>query len=405
MSNSKPVSKSASAKFIFATIFLDALGIGLLIPVMPNVIRRFGADPEFVSHYFGYFIAVYALMQFLASPVLGSLSDRYGRRPVLLISLLFAGLDYILMALAPNLTLLFIGRVISGLTGASMTVASSYMADISNDDNRSANFGLIGAAWGFGFIVGPALGGLLGEYGAAAPFFGAAVLNLLNFAFGIFILPESLPEDQRRQIDLAKLNPFASLMKVLKAPHLSVFVFSFFLLYLAGNSHPAIWTLFTEYKFAWTATEVGLSMSFTGIMIAFSQGYLTRVVIPKWGERKAIFVGLSIEIFSFILYAIATQGWMMYAITMLFAVSGVAGPALQAVVTKRVPANEQGELQGSLISIGSLAAIIAPILYTYLFSGFSGPQAISEFPGVPYLVAGLVCAFAVLLLWRDRKSI
>jgi DHA1 family tetracycline resistance protein-like MFS transporter len=182
-------SKSASVRFIFATIFLDALGIGILIPVFPDVIRRFGHDPSFVNHYYGYFISIYALMQFLASPILGSLSDRFGRRPVLLISLLGAGLDYLLMAFAPTLGILFAGRIVSGLTGASMTVASSYMADISDDSNRSANFGMIGAAFGLGFIVGPGLGGLLGHMGHHAPFIAAAVFNLLNFAFGYFILP------------------------------------------------------------------------------------------------------------------------------------------------------------------------------------------------------------------------
>lgn len=397
--------RSASRKFIFSTIFLDALGIGLLIPVMPDVIRRFGTDPSFVSDYFGYFIAAYALMQFLASPVLGSLSDRFGRRPILLISLLFAGLDYVLMALAPNLFLLFVGRIISGLTGASMTVASSYMADISTDQDRSANFGLIGAAFGFGFIIGPAIGGMLGNYGAAAPFLGAAALNLLNFAFGLLILPESLPADQRRKVDLAKLNPFASLFKVLKPSPISAFVWSFFFLYLAGNSHPSIWTLFTEYKFNWSPWDVGLSLSFTGVVIAFSQGYLTRVLIPKIGESKAIFIGLSFEVVGFLAFAIATQGWMMYAITLLYAISGIASPALQSVVSKQVPSNEQGELQGSLMALGSFAAILAPLFYTRLFSTFSGPNAIYEFPGLGYLVAGLICIVSMAILWPKRRQI
>lgn len=392
-------------RFIFATIFLDALGIGLLIPVMPEVIRRFGADPEFVSRYFGYFIAVYALMQFLASPVLGALSDRYGRRPVLLLSLLCAGLDYILMAFAPHLWILFLGRLVSGLTGASMTVASSYMADISTDSNRSANFGLIGAGWGLGFIVGPALGGLLAGHGDAAPFLGAAALNLLNFAWGYFVLPESLSIEKRRLIQWSKLNPFASLWKVLRPSPISLYIWVFFFLFLAGNSHPSVWTLFTEYKFNWTPTDVGLSLSFTGLVIAFSQGYLTRVLIPKIGEAKSIFLGLLFYILGFILYGVATQGWMMYAITLLYAFSGVSSPALQSVVTRQIPANEQGEFQGSLISIGSLASIIAPLMYTSLFSHFSGPEAVVDYPGIVYPVAAGICVVSFLLLLKKRREI
>ncbi|MCE9598845.1 MAG: MFS transporter, partial [Spirochaetia bacterium] len=209
-------SNKANVWFIFTTILLDAIGIGLLIPVMPDILRRFTNDPVIVSEYYGYFIGAYAIMQFFASPVLGSLSDRFGRKSILLISLLGAGLDYIFMAFAPTLTLLFIGRIISGLTGASMTVASSYMADISDDKNRSANFGMIGAGWGVGFIAGPMLGGLLAGFGPTAPFLVAAMLNILNFLFGVFVLPESLSLANRRQIQIKNLNPFTSIVKILK---------------------------------------------------------------------------------------------------------------------------------------------------------------------------------------------
>lgn len=385
-------------KFIFATIFLDALGIGLLIPVMPDVIRRFSQDPEVVNTYFGYFVAVYALMQFVASPILGSLSDRYGRRPVLLLSLLCAGLDYLLMVFSPNLWILFLGRVISGLTGASMTVASSYMADVSTDENRSANFGMIGAAWGMGFIFGPALGGVIGEYGFFWPFVVAAFMNLLNFAFGYFILPESLPESLRRPMDASKLNPFASLAKILKPSPISALVYAFFLLFLAGNSHPAIWTLYSEYKFNWSAQDVGLSLSFVGLTMAFSQGYLTRVVIPKLGERKSMMVGLLFYFIGFICWATITEGWMVYVVSAATILAGITMPALQSIVTAHVPADRQGELQGSLISLGSLAAIFAPILYTWLFTAFTGPNSYTEFAGMPYLVAGAICALCAPVL-------
>ena len=399
-------SRSASVRFIFATIFLDALGIGLLVPVFPEVIRRFGSDPQFVNHYFGYFISVYALMQFLASPVLGSISDRYGRRPVLLVSLLGAGLDYLLMAFAPTLGILFAGRVVSGLTGASMTVASSYMADISDDSNRSANFGMIGAAFGLGFIIGPGIGGLLGHYGAQAPFIGAAVMNILNFIFGYFILPESLSEDHRRHILLSNLNPFRSLLKVFKPSAVgATLVWIYLLIYLAGQSHPSIWTLYTQYKFNWTSFEVGLSLSAVGVMVAIGQGYLTRIIIPKLGERKSLIMGLWVYVISFAAYALATKSWMMYAILPSIALSSIAGPALQSLISKNTPPKEQGELQGSLISIASLTAIAGPLLYTGLFASFTTSEAKWYFPGMPYLVASLICLICLLLTVKPGESV
>ncbi|WP_413585298.1 TCR/Tet family MFS transporter [Bdellovibrio sp. HCB274] len=381
---------TASVRFIFATIFLDALGIGVLIPVFPEVIRRFGHDPSFVNHYFGYFISVYALMQFVASPVLGSLSDRYGRRPVLLISLLGAGLDYLLMAFAPTLGILFAGRIVSGLTGASMTVASSYMADISDDSNRSANFGMIGAAFGLGFIVGPALGGLLGHYGHQAPFIAAAVFNLLNFAFGYFILPESLDEAHRRKIELKRLNPLQSLAKVLFRPGMRILVWLYLLLSLAGQSHGSIWTLFTQYKFNWSTFEVGLSLSFIGISIAFVQGYLTRVTVPRWGELKTVNIGLMFCAISYVGYALVTQGWMLYAVMALTCLNGLTGPAAMSLISKDTPPQEQGELQGTLISIASITSIIGPLIYTDIFARFTAENAPVKFAGSAYMLAAVI---------------
>lgn len=391
--------KTLSSRFIFATILLDALGIGLLIPILPDVIRRFGTDPVFVNQYFGYFISVYALMQFLASPVLGSLSDRFGRRPVLLVSLLGAGLDYILMALAPNLWVLFLGRIIAGLTGASMTVASSYMADISDDTNRSANFGLIGAGWGLGFIAGPVLGGFLGALGPTAPFFAAAILNLLNFAFGCFILPESLPADQRRDVDLKRLNPFGSLRKVLIPSPTMALIGVYTLAFFAGQAHPSIWTLYTEFKFGWSPFQVGLSLSAVGVSIAAVQGGLTRVLIPRWGEERALSIGLWFNIVGFLLFALAPQGWMMYPILLLSSLAGLAGPAIQSLISKQTPPSEQGELQGSLMSIASLTAIIGPVIYTDAFARFTQKSNSVFFPGMPYLLAAVICLAAWLLLF------
>lgn len=378
----------ASLIFIVVTIMLDAIGLGLVIPILPDVIRRFGTDASFVNHYFGYFISVYALMQFMASPILGALSDKFGRRSVLLVSLLGAGLDYILMAFAPNLTVLFIGRIISGLTGASMTVASSYIADISNDENRTANFGMIGASFGIGFIIGPALGGILATYGHATTFLVAAVLTLLNFIFGLFILPESLPKEMRRNLEIKKLNPFKSIHKNLFHSKIGLLVWTNLFLNLAGQSHPSIWTLYTRYKFGWSALEVGLSLTAVGVAIGFSQGYMTRILVPKFGERKAVDLGIFVTGISFLFYALAIKGWMLYATIGLLAFTGITIPALQTLISKNTPSSEQGELQGSLVAIASLTAVIGPLIYTELFSYFTETHH-WQFAGAPYIAAAL----------------
>lgn len=391
-------SQKASARFIFATIFLDALGIGFIIPTMPDLIRRFGTDPAFVNHYFGYFISLYAFMQFLASPILGSLADRFGRRPILLVSLLGAGLDYILMAFAPNLSILFVGRFISGLTGASMTVATAYMADISDDKNRAANFGMIGAAFGLGFIAGPVVGGFLGSFDPAAPFLGAAFLNILNFLFGIFVLPESLPLSLRRPFQLKKLNPFGSLYRVFRPSPLLLLIWVYLLLFLAGQVHPSVWTLYTQHKLNWSALEVGLSLSFVGVAIAFAQGFLTRIIIPKLGEDRSVQIGVAGQMIGFILFAFATQSWMMYAILAISCPAWIAGPALQTLISKNVPSQEQGELQGTLVSIASLTAIFGPLIYTWLFDHFIHHDQMLYFPGAPYAGAALICLISLSLL-------
>lgn len=394
---------NASLIFVVITIMLDAIGLGLVIPILPDVIRRFGTDPSFVNHYFGYFISVYALMQFLASPVLGALSDKYGRRSVLLVSLLGAGLDYILMAFAPNLSVLFIGRIISGLTGASMTVASSYIADISDDSNRAANFGMIGASFGIGFIVGPALGGMLASYGHAFTFLVAAALTLLNFFFGLFILPESLPKEMRREVSLSRLNPFKSIHKVLFQSKIMILVWINLFLNLAGQSHPSIWTLYTRYKFGWSALEVGLSLTAVGVAIGFSQGYMVRILVPKFGERKSVSLGILFMGIGFMVYGLATQGWMVYAAIAFFAFTGITIPALQTLISKNTPSSEQGELQGSMVAIASLTAIIGPLLYTELFTAFTAPTAPVIFAGAPYMAATFFCVICMGLMRLVKK--
>lgn len=396
--------KKASVTFIFATILLDALGIGPIVPILPDLIRHFSVDPAFVSQYFGYFISVYALMQFVASPVLGSLADRFGRRPILLISLLGAAIDYLIMAFSPTLVILFVGRIISGLTGASITVATAYMADISDDKNRSANFGMIGAAFGIGFVIGPTLGSLLGSQDWRIPFIAASALNLLNFVFGYFILPESLPPSLRRKIELKRLNPFSSLLKVLKPSPIFTLIIVYFLIVLAGQAHASIWTLFTQFKFQWTTLQVGVSLSIVGISIAIVQGGLTRILIPKIGEWNAVLVGVFLSALSYLGFALANEGWMMYAFLAPSALAGIGGPALQSLISADVSTSEQGELQGSLVSLSSLAAIIGPLLFTGLFAEFTKPDASVLFPGAAYLCAAVICMTAGLVLIPKLRS-
>lgn len=400
----KPTAKT-SLSFIFATILLDCLGVGIIIPTLPDVVRRLTADPSAVNDYYGYFISSYAVMQFFASPVLGSLSDRFGRRPVLLVSLAGTALDYLMMAFAPNLILLFIGRMISGLSGASFTVATSYIADVSDDSNRAANFGLIGAAFGIGFIIGPMLGGFLGQWGPTFPFIGAAILNLLNFAFGLFVLPESLPPESRRPFGATGLNPFLSLKKVLRPSPILILIGAYGLQMLSSQVHPSIWVLYTEHRFEWTPFHVGLSLAFVGLTAVIVQGYLARLLIPRLGEERALRVGIAVELTSYLLYALAFQGWMVYVIMTYGAFAGLAQPSLRSLISKDTPPSEQGELQGSLTSITSLMAIIAPLLYTQSFD-FAVKHEPPLSPGMPYFVAATVACgtLALTLLHRRRPA-
>lgn len=396
-------SNQARLIFLFITVTLDMIGVGLIIPSLPNVVRRFISDEHLVSEYFGYFISVYAFMQFVASPLLGALSDLYGRRPILLTSLFMAGVDYLFMAFAPGLGFLFIGRMISGLTGASITVCMAYVADISTDENRSANYGLIGAAFGLGFIIGPALGGLLGEYGPTAPFLAAAVLNILNFLFGIFVLPESFPKEKRRTMDLKKLNPLITLKQIFRSPLILSFALAYFLIQLAGQTHPSIWTLYTQHRFQWNTTQVGISLTLVGLLMAVSQGWFTRIVIPWLGEHKTVMYCALGNVVAFSLYALAFNGVMIYFVLVFSALFFVGQPALQSLATKLVPSDEQGEFQGSLVSLTSLASIINPLIVTQLFAHFTDKAGL-YLPGAPYFFASFISLLAWVVILRKARA-
>jgi DHA1 family tetracycline resistance protein-like MFS transporter len=305
------------------------------------------------------------------------------------------------MAFAPSMWILFLGRILSGLTGANQTVASSYIADISSDENRTANFGMIGAAFGIGFVLGPAIGGFVGTFGHQWPFIIAAILTLSNFLFGLFVLPESLPVERRRNLEFSRLNPFKSLTKILFNSNATILIWVYFLTNLAGQVHPSIWTLYTTYKFHWTSLQVGLSLTVVGISFGLGQGFATRIITPKIGEKNSVKYGTMLLAISYLLYAIATQGWMLYAIITLMIVCGVVMPSLQSLISKDTPPEKQGELQGSLVSLMSLTSIIGPILYTSLFSYYTRAEQFI-FPGAPYIAAALISSTCLLIILKEK---
>ncbi|MCB0610431.1 MAG: TCR/Tet family MFS transporter [Lewinellaceae bacterium] len=390
--------QGAALIFIFITVLVDVIGLGIIIPVLPGLIMELtGEGLSMASRYGGWLMFTYAIMQFLAAPVIGGLSDRYGRRPVLLASLFGFGIDYIILGFAPTITWLFIGRFMAGITGASFTTASAYIADVSPPEKRGQNFGLIGAAFGLGFIVGPVLGGLLGHFGPRVPFFAAAGLTLLNWLYGYFILPESLKPESRRPFSWKRANPLGSLMQVRKYPVIVGLIAVLVLTYIAGHATQSTWAYYTMEKFGWDEKAVGYSLGFVGLMVALVQGGLIRVAIPKLGEVRSVYLGLILYAIGFVGFAFASAGWMMYAIMVPFALSGLAGPALQGIMSNQVPANSQGELQGALTSLMSLTSVVGPPLMTNLFGYFTSENAPVFFPGAPFL-AGAVFVLTALLL-------
>src|SRR6185437_166820 len=372
--------------FIFVTLLIDCIGLGIIIPVMPKLIQQLtGSNLSVASEYGGWLTAVYAIMQFVCAPILGNLSDRYGRRPVLLLSLFGLGVDYLFLSFAPTIGLLFVGRIIAGIFGASFTTGTAYLADISTPEKRAQNFGLVGAAFGLGFIIGPAIGGKFGELGLRVPFMVAAALSLLNCIYGLFILPESLLKENRRKFEWKRANPVGSLLHLKKYPIISGLIVSLILMYIAGYSVQATWTFYTMLKFNWSTGLVGYSLGFVGVLIAIVQGGLIRYTIPKFGQKNSIYIGLILYMTGCALFGFATQSWMMFAFLIPYCLGGIAGPALQGIISSQVPANEQGELQGALTSLMNVTSIIGPLIMTNLFGYFTSTKAPVYFPGAPYL--------------------
>ncbi len=384
-------SRKAAISFIFITLLLDVTGLGLIIPVFPQLIGDLiDGNISEASQWSGLLTFAYAVTQFIFAPIIGNLSDQYGRRPVLLLSLLGFGIDYIFLSLAPTIWWLFLGRVIAGMFGASFTTATAYIADISTPENRSKNFGMIGAAFGLGFIIGPGLGGLLGEFGPRIPFIAAAVLTFINVIYGYFVLPESLAKEHRRPFDWKRANPLGSLVQLKKYKGVGGLIVSLIFVYIAGHAVQSTWTFFNIEKFHWSNALMGLSLTLIGLLVAIVQGGLIRYINPRLGDEKSIYVGLGLYAFGLLLFSFASQGWMMFVFLVPYCLGGIAGPALQSIISGNVPKNEQGELQGALTSLMSATSIIGPLFMTNLFAWFTRPDAPIKFAGAPFF-AGAVC--------------
>jgi MFS transporter, DHA1 family, tetracycline resistance protein len=402
---SAPRTRDAAFVFIFVTVLVDATGFGIILPVLPRLIMQLtGAGVDGAAAYGGWLSFVYALMQFFCAPVLGNLSDAKGRRPVLLFSLFALGCDYLIMGCAPALGWLFAGRMIAGIAGASFTPAYAYVADITPAEKRAQSFGLMGAAFGGGFIAGPAIGGLLGGLGPRAPFFTAAAVALANATLGYFALPESLPRERRRAFQWARANPLGTLAQVRTHPVVRVLLAALFLWQLAHQVLPSTWAFYTISKFHWTSAEVGYSLAFVGALMAIAQGALTRVLIP-WlgGERRAALAGMAAAVLAYLGYAFATAGWMMYAVGLTTFLFALTYPSMNALLSQRIPANAQGELQGAVACLYSLSAIIGPPLMTQVFAHFSAPAAPVHFPGAAFVTAAALTAGCAALFVRALR--
>ena len=398
-----PFSARRAATFIFVMVLLDILGLGLILPVLPQLIMSLtGEGLSEAARDGGWLWFTYAAAQFFFAPVLGGLSDRFGRRPVLLISTFAFGVDYFVMGFAPSLLWLFVGRFIAGVAGATFTTGFAYMADISPPEKRAQNFGLIGAAFGLGFILGPAAGGLLGELGPRAPFIAAGSLALLNFAFGYFVVPESLPPERRRKFELRRANPLGTLLKLRSYPAVFGLALALFFWLLGHQALPGTWSYYAMYKFGWEAGMVGASLAFAGVIMALSQGVLSGRLVPRLGERRAAIVGFVTGIVTYCGYGLATHGWMIFPVMLLWLPAALVFPVLNAMMSHRVPPDAQGELQGGISSLQSLSAILGPVSMAQVFGYFTAAGAPIHLPGAPFFAAAAISGLALWMMLRQR---
>jgi DHA1 family tetracycline resistance protein-like MFS transporter len=392
--------RKSSVLFVFVVVLIDVIGFGLIIPVVPRLVMHLtGEGLSRAAVYGGWLWFAYAITQFFSAPVLGGISDRLGRRPVLLFSLAALGVDYIIMGFAPTIAWLFVGRTLAGIAGASFIPAYAYLADITPPEKRAQNFGIVGAAFGLGFIIGPAVGGLLGRFGEHTPFFFAAALAFANVTWGFFALPESLPKESRRPFDIRRANPLGALMHIRKYPLVPVVAASIFFWQLAQQAFSSTWSYYTMFRFHWSEMAVGGSLAFVGMIMAISQGGLTRVVIPRLRERRSALVGMLVGAAAYTGFAFATSGWMMYVWMIGWLVAGMVYPSLNAIMSQQVPANAQGELQGAVASLYSLASVAGPPLMTHLFGRFSAPESHIQFPGAAFLCSAVLVVTSGLLFF------
>lgn len=393
------ITKSRHAlAFIVFVVLLDAISFGIVLPVMPKLIMSL-ADVTLseASRIGGFLMFTYASVQFFAAPILGNLGDKYGRRPILLYTLAALGADYLLMAAAPTIAWLFAARIIAGVASSSFSLAYAYVTDITPEENRAQRFGMIGAAFGGGFVLGPVIGGLLGEYGARIPFYAAAGLAAINLLYGYLMLGESLSEDNRREFDLRRANPIGAVLQLKKYPVILSLAFAYFLYMVGHLSLPSTWTYYTIEKFAWSESQIGLSLGFAGVFMIIVQAGLIRWAIPTLGAYRAGILGMVAIIVGFCGYAFSAQGWQMYPWLAIAALSGFVTPAFQAIMTSRIPANAQGELQGALSSLNSITSIIGPLLMTQLFAAFTHADASVYFPGVSFFAAAVLSLVCLMI--------
>lgn len=383
--------------FVLLTLVINAMGYGIIIPVLPDLIAEVSQTSiSGAALWGGYLSFSFAAMQFLVGPTVGNLSDRYGRRPVLLCSLGVLAVDFLIMAVATSLTMLFVGRILAGIAAATNSTANAVIADISSKEQRAKNFGLIGAAFGVGFIIGPALGGIAGEWGTRAPFYTAAALAFANFCFGVAVLPESLKAENRRPFEWLRANPVGGLLQVSKIPMVGWFMIAIFLFELANFVYPAIWAYFTKEAFQWSSAEVGLSLAAVGLGIVVVQGWLMRHILRLFGETRTFVAGVLVGIAGMLGMAFASQGWMFYLCLPAVALAGVATPAISALMSNCTPDDAQGELQGVRSSVIAIVTIISPVLMTQLFGHFTARTAAVYFPGAPFIAAALLACLAIV---------
>ena len=393
-----PPKRQAAVGFIFITLFLDVMGWGLIIPVLPTLVSSLKGVPiNEASSYGAILLFGYAFSQFLFAPVLGNLSDQFGRRPILLLSLFGFSINYLLLAWAPSFLWLIIGRIVAGVAGSSVSTAGAYIADVSTESTRAKNYGMVGAAFGLGFIIGPAVGGLVASLGVRAPFYAAAVLCLLNGLYGYFILPESLSIENRRKFSWKRANPFGALKIFLSHPTVARLAVVYFLIYLGAQAVQSTWSYFTMYRFGWNEKIVGISLAVVGLLVAVVQSVLVRIVNPRIGNEKSIYVGLAFYTIGLFSFAFASLGWMMFVFLIPYCLGGLAGPSLQSTLASLLPPNVQGELQGALTSLMSLTAIIGPLIMNNLFAYFTRPDSTIHFPGIAFFLGSLAMLSSLII--------